>query len=34
MSAALAATVPNARNPIAAISDTFFMASPRLPDNT
>jgi hypothetical protein len=34
MSAALAATAPNAKNPAAAINNIFFMASPRLPDNT
>jgi hypothetical protein len=34
MSAALAATVPNAENPAAAISNIFFMTAPRLPDNT
>jgi hypothetical protein len=34
MSAALAITVPNAKNPAVAIGNTFFMAAPRLPDNT
>jgi hypothetical protein len=34
MSAALAITALNAKNPTAAINNTFFMAAPRLPDNT
>jgi hypothetical protein len=31
MSAALAATVPNAKNPIAAICNIFFMTAPDYP---